>query len=218
VQENELVTIDRFLVLSDAAIAKSALDAAGIEAVLTDENVVRLSWGEAAAHGGVRLQVRRSDAPLAIAMLTADEVRSFDIEDNAGDQTPNAESADRCLRCGSEEVFPAESRARTYARGLVFCIGGVMLVNLASCTTGILHVRMPHNVLGVAYIAALLARPRCPHLRTTLPPATGRSRSSRQAARAFRRGTDRPRWSRCTWNGRSPTVGKRISLSTSRRM
>lgn len=156
-EQNELVTIDRFLFLGDAALARAALDAAGIDAVLTDENVVRLSWGEAAAHGGVRLQVRRSDAPLAIAMLTADEARSFDVEENAGDQTPSSNPADRCLRCGSEEVFPAESRARTYARGLVFCILGVMLVNLASCTAVLIHVKAPQHLLSGAYLAALVA-------------------------------------------------------------
>ena len=155
--DSDLVTIDRFLLLSDASVAKATLDAAGIDAVLTDENIVRMAWSEAAAHGGVRLQVRRSDAPLAIAMLTADDIRSFDVEDNAGDQTPSSSTADRCLRCGSGEVYPAESRARTYARGLVFCIGGVMLVNLASCTTLLLHVRAPHQFFPIAYMTALAA-------------------------------------------------------------
>ena len=156
VSDDELVTIDRFLLLSDAALAKARLEAEGIDAVLADENIVRMSWADAAAQGGVRLQVRRCDAPFAIAALTADQVRSFDIEDHDGDQTPS-ESADRCRRCGSDEVYPAESRARTYARGLVFCIGGVMLVNLASCTTLLLHVRTPHQFFPAAYTAALAA-------------------------------------------------------------
>jgi len=169
VQENDLVTIDRFLILSDAALAKSALDAAGIESVLSDENVVRLSWAEAAAQGGVRLQVRRSDAPIAIALLTADEVRSFDVEANAGDQTPVTERVERCLRCGSEEVFLAESRARTYARSLVFCIGGIMLVNLASCTAVLMRVGAPQQVLSAAYLAALVAPLAAPAFASVLP-------------------------------------------------
>ena len=156
VTDDELVTIDRFLLLSDAALAKARLDAEGIDAVLADENIVRMSWADAAAHGGVRLQVRRRDAPFAIAALTADEFRSFDIEDHDGDQTPTA-AADRCRRCGSGEVYPAESRARTYARGLVFCIGGVMLVNLASCTTQLLHIPAPHQFFPAAYMLALAA-------------------------------------------------------------
>lgn len=151
---DELVTIDRFIYLGDASIAKATLDAAGIDAVLTDENIVRMSWGEASAHGGVRLQVRRSDAPLAIAMLTAEDVRSVDVEENAGDQTPVADS-DRCRRCGSEEVYPAESRARTYARALVFCILGVMAVNLASCTSLLMHMRAPQHLFSTAYLVAL---------------------------------------------------------------
>jgi hypothetical protein len=83
VEQEELVTVDRFLFLGDAALAKTTLDADGIDAVLSDENIARMSWGEAAAHWGMRLQVRRSDAPLAMAMLTADDARSFDVEENA---------------------------------------------------------------------------------------------------------------------------------------
>jgi hypothetical protein len=135
VEHEELVTIDRFLFLGDAALAKAALDASGIDAVLADENIVRISWGEAAAHGGVR----------------------FDVEDNTGDQTPSTENVERCLRCASEEIYPAESRARTYARALVFCLGGVTLVNLASCTTLLLHARAPERLFSALYLVALTA-------------------------------------------------------------
>ncbi|MGZ4810101.1 MAG: hypothetical protein ACXV7D_12315 [Thermoanaerobaculia bacterium] len=155
VEHEELVTIDRFLFVGDAALAKAALDSSGIDAVLVDENIVRMSWGDAAAHGGVRLQVRRSDAPLAIAMLTAENIRSSDTEDNAGDQTPSNEHPERCLRCTSEEIYPAESRARTYARALVFGIGGAMLVNLASCTTLLMHARPPVRLFSALYLVAL---------------------------------------------------------------
>ncbi len=157
VEHEELVTIDRFLLLGDAALAKATLDASGIDAVLADENIARMGWSEAAAHGGVRLQVRRSDAPIAIAMLTAENARSFDIEENAGDQTPSTERVERCRRCASEEIYPAENRARTYARALVFCFGGVMLVNLASCTTILLHARPPERLFSALYLVALTA-------------------------------------------------------------
>jgi hypothetical protein len=151
---DELVTIDRFIYIGAASIARATLEAAGIDAVLVDENIVRMSWGEATAHGGVRLQVRRHDAPLAIAMLTAEEVRSFDVEEPGADLTPAAAS-DRCLRCGSEEVYPVETRARTYARGLVFSILGAMLINLASCTTLLMHLRPPQHLFSTAYAIAL---------------------------------------------------------------
>jgi hypothetical protein len=153
----ELVTIDRFIYLGAASIARATLEASGIEAVLVDENIVRMSWGEATAHGGVRLQVRRSDAPLAIAMLTAEEIRSFDTDENSGDQTPPSADSDRCLRCGSEEVYPTETRARTYARGLVFSILGVMLINLGSCAALLMHLRAPQHLFSAAYMVALAA-------------------------------------------------------------
>jgi len=157
VEQDELVTVDRFLFLGDAALAKATLDAAGIDAVLSDENIVRMSWGEAAAHGGVRLQVRGSEAPLAMAMLTAEDVRSFDVQENDGDQTPSSEITERCLRCGSEEIYAAESRARIYARGLILCFGGMMLVNLASCSAVLMHARAPQHLFSVAYLVALIA-------------------------------------------------------------
>src|SRR6266850_903898 len=67
--DDDLVTIDRFIFIAEAEVARATLDAAGIDAVLADENIVRMAWGEAQAHGGVRLQVRRSDAEAAAEVL-----------------------------------------------------------------------------------------------------------------------------------------------------
>src|SRR5206468_2223082 len=114
--DDELVTIDRFLSIADAEIARATLDAAGIDAVLVDENIVRMSWGDAQAHGGVRLQVRRSDAIEAGAVLRSEHLRALDaVVDPFESVLPVLETDEVCRRCGSEEIFPLESRAKTFA-------------------------------------------------------------------------------------------------------
>ena len=74
--DDDLVTIDRFIFIAEAVVARATLEAAGIDAVLADENIVRMAWGEAQAHGGVRLQVRRSDAEAAAEVLISAWLRS----------------------------------------------------------------------------------------------------------------------------------------------
>ena len=76
--DDDPVTIDRFIFLPDAEIARATLEAAGIDAVLIGEHTTRMAWAEAAAHGGVRLQVRRSDAEAAREILREEHVRSTD--------------------------------------------------------------------------------------------------------------------------------------------
>jgi hypothetical protein len=45
----------------EAAIAKSILDAAGIDCVLSDENLVRMDWFWSNLLGGVKLWVRQQN-------------------------------------------------------------------------------------------------------------------------------------------------------------
>ena len=142
---DELVTIDRFLFIADAEIARATLEAAGIESTLADENVVRLSWGDAQAHGGVRLQVRAEDAEEAESILGA----AIEIEPHSA--VPELDADEVCSRCGSDEIFPVESRARTFARILLLTWIAFLLINLASCG---LHLQQ--KVIGIAYALALI--------------------------------------------------------------
>ena len=54
-----LVTIRSFWNLLEAELAKGALEAAGIECFLFDDNMVRMDWFNANAIGGVKLRVDR---------------------------------------------------------------------------------------------------------------------------------------------------------------
>jgi hypothetical protein len=65
----ELAVIRRFRDLHEAWLAKGALDAAGIESHLLDQNLVRLDWFYSNAIGGVRLCVRVDDAAQAFRVL-----------------------------------------------------------------------------------------------------------------------------------------------------
>jgi Putative prokaryotic signal transducing protein len=68
----KIVTIRRFLYLPDALAAKSALESAGIECFLADENTVRIDWLWSNLLGGIKLWVKVKDAPEADELLAQD--------------------------------------------------------------------------------------------------------------------------------------------------
>jgi hypothetical protein len=63
------VTIRSFGDVMQAWLAKSNLESAGIECHLVDDNMVRLHWGIVNVLGGVKLQVKREDAEVALELL-----------------------------------------------------------------------------------------------------------------------------------------------------
>jgi hypothetical protein len=147
VNSDDLVTINRFLSIADAEIARATLEAAGIDAVLVDENVARMS--DAQAHGGVGLQVRDEDAEEAQAIL-AD--LSGEPEPSPADSLEPLEQGETCHRCGSEEIFPAESRGKTYARAIVFMVVGFVLLRLASCGAALAGAQIPQRFMDVGLL------------------------------------------------------------------
>jgi len=64
-----VVTLRQFLTVQEAVMAKSILDSAGIESFLADENVISMNWLWSNALGGVKLQVRKTDAAIASDLL-----------------------------------------------------------------------------------------------------------------------------------------------------
>jgi hypothetical protein len=64
------VTIRQYRDLTEAMVAKSVLDSAGIAAVLRDENIIRIHWAWSNAIGGIRLQIRQEDAEAAEEVLS----------------------------------------------------------------------------------------------------------------------------------------------------
>ena len=64
-----LITIANFPYPIDANLAKSRLEAEGIDCVLTNEHIAGMNWYWPLAIGGVDLQVRESDAERAVEIL-----------------------------------------------------------------------------------------------------------------------------------------------------
>lgn len=75
------VILRRYRDVPAAFVEKSALENAGIECFLQDDNVVRLDWFWSNAMGGIKLIVRESEAEEASKILS--EARPQDKEDAA---------------------------------------------------------------------------------------------------------------------------------------
>jgi hypothetical protein len=101
----ELVTLRRYRDLSEAIVARSLLESAGIAAYLREENLVRLDWQISNAVGGIRLQVEAADAQAAAEFLAQPIPDSIPFGDQAEFAQP------RCPRCGSLDItFEGSSR------------------------------------------------------------------------------------------------------------
>jgi hypothetical protein len=64
-----LITVRSYWNLLEAELAKGALEAAGIECFLFDDNMVRMDWFNANAIGGVKLRVDRGNVDDANRIL-----------------------------------------------------------------------------------------------------------------------------------------------------
>jgi hypothetical protein len=84
--------------LSEALLAKSVLDSAGIECFLGDENMVRMDWFWSNLLGGVKLWVREEDAETASSLLDQNTPDRFDVEGIGEYKQP------RCPNCQSFDI------------------------------------------------------------------------------------------------------------------
>ncbi len=104
-----LVTIATFDMSPKAEMARNALTTAGIQSVLSDDNLLGMDWLLGNAIGWVKLQVREEDADLAVSVL--DEslgkggMEDSETADNLADQADSAEPV--------EEASSLEEKART---------------------------------------------------------------------------------------------------------
>ena|ERR1700722_10190281 len=94
----ELVTIRTFRDPSDAMMAKSVLDSAGIPCLMKDENMVRMQWMWSNLIGGIRLQVRPEDAETAQRLLSQEASPTIELEDGNVFEQP------RCPYCMSLDI------------------------------------------------------------------------------------------------------------------
>jgi hypothetical protein len=91
-------TIRQFLHLPEALLAKGSLESAGIEAILTDDNIIRLDWFWSNLMGGIKLKVAPEDAESANNILTGPIPDGFEVAGIGEYQQPH------CPRCESLDV------------------------------------------------------------------------------------------------------------------
>jgi hypothetical protein len=102
----KMLTIRQFRDLPEALLAKGSLESAGIEAVLTDDNIVRLDWFWSNLMGGVKLKVSPEDVGAANEILDQPIPEGFDVAGIGEYQQPHCPSC-QSLDVNFQEVTPA---------------------------------------------------------------------------------------------------------------
>jgi putative signal transducing protein len=114
VELQEWVMIRRFRDLPEALLAKGALESAGIECQLTDDNMVRLDWFISNLVGGAKLQVKPEEAEAARAVLDQPIPENFEVEGAGEYQQPD------CPKCHSVNVtYEGLNKPLAYATAYV---------------------------------------------------------------------------------------------------
>jgi hypothetical protein len=116
VDSQRLVTVRRYRDLSEAIVARTVLESAGIYCFLRDENLVRLDWQVSNFIGGIRLQVRPEDEAAAVDLLNQPVPESIPFE-GRGDYAQPV-----CPRCGSTNIS-FEGSNRKAAIASLFLLG-----------------------------------------------------------------------------------------------
>lgn len=102
---NSPTTIATYLYPWEAEIARGLLESEGIQAMVADDNIVRMDWSHSLAVGGVRLMVPLASVEAARAVLVRQ--RQGDYEEaleREQDLPPQV-----CAQCGSRAFEPTYS-------------------------------------------------------------------------------------------------------------
>lgn len=94
----DVVSIRQYRDLHEALLARGALDSAGIESFLVDDNMIRMDWFWSNRVGGIKLCVRQQDADAALDLLEQSVPGEFEVEGIGLYQQP------RCPKCQSLDI------------------------------------------------------------------------------------------------------------------
>lgn len=109
-ESRNLVTIRRYRDLSEAIVARSVVEAAGIFCFLRDENTIRLDWQISNFIGGIRLQVSEEDKESANQILDQPIPEVINFGSLFDYHLPH------CPRCDSTDItFEGSSRKAALA-------------------------------------------------------------------------------------------------------
>jgi hypothetical protein len=98
VEKLDLVEVARFLDLSSALPAKNALEAAGVNCSLRDDNMIRLDWFISNLIGGIKLMVPKDQFQTALDVLQAPPQESFEAGEFGEYHLPH------CPECNSLDI------------------------------------------------------------------------------------------------------------------
>jgi hypothetical protein len=116
-ERRTLVTLCRYRDLSEAIVARTLLESAGIYVFLRDENLVRLDWQVSNFIGGIRLQVEDRDEATAAELLRQSIPYVIPFDDEEDFLQPH------CPKCGSTDItFEGSSRGAALASLTVFAL------------------------------------------------------------------------------------------------
>jgi len=93
-----LITFKQYREHTEALVAQSVLDSAGIYSFLRDENTIRVNWAYSHILGGIRLQVAEEDAKVAEEILSQPIPESIAVDGEEDYQQP------KCPQCASLKI------------------------------------------------------------------------------------------------------------------
>jgi Zn finger protein HypA/HybF involved in hydrogenase expression len=153
-----LGVIARFSTIGEAGSARSALEAAGIDSVLADDEIVAIDWLYSNAVGGVKLVVRDEEREQARNILETPPAEPDAIDSNAPDvASMDAEATElpqeqqdgmHCPACGSSEATRTPRLMLFLFLAVVLCgvglaVGQVQLGVTAAMTAALILAMVP---------------------------------------------------------------------------
>lgn len=108
----KLATVRSFRDMPEALLAKSVLESAGIDCLLSDANIIRTDWLWSNLVGGVKLRVQEEDLEAASQLLDQNPLESFAVQGVGDFEQP------RCPRCQSLDISFADLHKPAAAAGL----------------------------------------------------------------------------------------------------
>jgi hypothetical protein len=102
-----LVVAGAFTSVHEAELARSVLEAAGIESALANEHLVSMNWLYSNAVGGVQVLISEDRFEEGRSLLESHAAVMDDARESAGDQAVDGGIGATCERCGSTEFESA---------------------------------------------------------------------------------------------------------------
>jgi hypothetical protein len=111
------VTVAKYRDLSEAIVARSVLESAGLDCYLQDENTIRMDWLWSNLLGGLRLQVAERDVGTAQDLLSQPRPESIEFAEEPDFEQPV------CPKCNSLEVVLDSGNGRKVASASWLILG-----------------------------------------------------------------------------------------------